>query len=190
MFHFFLFACKNYKKLWTNIIAYLAKSLHHHHHKHHRCHVFPCVFIVTKNLLLCDTRLHLLLQKNYMSLFLLLWKVIPTILCKNDAQFFLLLWSVVDIIVACKNPTWLLLLLQNLVVITFKDENFLYCGACKNITRFLFSCEASLPLLSCVKTSKSKVGIMSSKLHRTSGIVKLPSYLVDFYMLVNIIISW
>jgi hypothetical protein len=28
------------------------------------------------------------------------------------------------------------------------------------------SCEVSLPLLSCVKTSKSKVGIMSSKLHR------------------------
>ncbi len=57
---FFLFACKNYKKPWTNIIAYLAKSLHHHHHRHHWCHVFPCVFIVTMNLLLCDTRLHLL----------------------------------------------------------------------------------------------------------------------------------
>jgi hypothetical protein len=38
----------------------LAKSLHHHHHRHHWCHVFPCVFIVTMNLLLCDTRLHLL----------------------------------------------------------------------------------------------------------------------------------
>jgi len=53
-----------------------------------------------------------------------------------------------------------------LLLLHLKMKNLFIVVHARTLQTSYSSCEVSLPLLSCVKTSKFKVDIMSSKLHR------------------------